>query len=62
MKLILHALQATLQHNAEAAAAVRANDLAAQERLKKEVAALKRETQTLAAQLQVARVRAALQS
>ena len=38
---------------------MRAQDLAAAERLKREVAALRHETQTLAAQLQVARVRAA---
>ncbi len=48
--------QAALQQSAEAAAGVRAMDLAAAERLKREVAALRHETQTLAAQLQVARV------
>ena len=51
------ALQLALQQSAEAAAGVRAQDLAAAERLKREVAALRHETQTLAAQLQVARVR-----
>ena len=50
-------MQAALQQSAEEAARVRAMDLAAAERLKREVAALRHEAQTLAAQLQVARVR-----